>query len=125
MEVDVKAAGNFGIPKKSFQQAWNFSLGCYILQINGGVEMGFEVKEVQATPNPNALKFVLDRVIAQQPTSFFKAEAATGHPLAAKLFEITGVTSVLLLGDFVTVNKQPQAKWSAISKKVRRVLAEA
>ena len=87
--------------------------------------MGFEVKEVQATPNPNALKFVLDRVISQQPTSFFKAEAAAAHPVAARLFEIPGVTSLLLLGDFVTVNKQPQAKWSQITKKVKRVLSEA
>ena len=101
-------------------------MGCYIVQINGGVgEMGFEVKEVQATPNPNALKFVLDRVIAPQPISFFTAEAAASHPLASRLFEISGVTSLLLLGDFVTVNKQPQAKWSAISKKVKRVLSEA
>ena len=87
--------------------------------------MGFEVIEVQATPNPNARKFMLDRVISPQPISFFKAEAAVGHPLAAKLFEIGGVTSLLLLGDFVTVNKQPQAKWSAITKKVKRVLSEA
>ena len=87
--------------------------------------MGFEVKEVQPTPNPNARKFMLDRVISPQPISFFKAEAAAGHPVAARLFEIAGVTSLLLLGDFVTVNKQPQAKWSAITRKVRKILAEA
>ena len=100
-------------------------MGCYIVQLNGGVEMGFEVIEVQATPNPNALKFVLDRAIAPQPISFFNAEAAAAHPMASKLFEISGVTSLLLLGDFVTVNKQPQAKWSTITKKVKRVLSEA
>jgi NFU1 iron-sulfur cluster scaffold homolog, mitochondrial len=87
--------------------------------------MGFEVKEVQSTPNPNALKFVLDRAIAPQPISFFKAESAAAHSLAARLFKIGGVASLLLLGDFVTVNKQPQAKWSAITKKVRKILAEA
>ena len=33
--------------------------------------MGFVVKEVQATPNPNATKFVVDGQITDQPLSFF------------------------------------------------------
>jgi hypothetical protein len=81
--------------------------------------------EVQPTPNPNAAKFVLDREVSQQPTSFFNAQAAAGHPLAEKLFAIEGVTSLLLLGDFVTVNKRAEAKWKEISKRVEGVLAEA
>ncbi len=85
--------------------------------------MGFQVTEVQDTPNPNAAKFVLDRQISDQPASFFNAEAAKDHPIASRLFEIPGVTSLLLLGDFVTVNKQPDAKWTAIKPKVRKVLA--
>jgi len=48
--------------------------------------MRFEVAEIQSTPNPNALKFVLTRTVADQPISFFNAEAAANHPLAAKLF---------------------------------------
>jgi hypothetical protein len=85
--------------------------------------MGFQVTEVQDTPNPNAAKFVLDRQISDQPASFFNAEAAKDHPIASRLFEIPGVTGLLLLGDFVTVNKQPDAKWTAIKPKVRKVLA--
>ena len=86
--------------------------------------MGFTVKEVQPTPNPNAMKFVLDRVIAQQPASFFNAPAAAAHPIAARLFEVSGVASLLLLGDFVTVNKLPQAKWPPITSKIKKILAE-
>ena len=67
--------------------------------------MAYRVIEVQATPNPNALKFVLDRSISEQPTSFFNAEAARNHPLAQRLFAVQGVTSLLLLGDFITINK--------------------
>lgn len=87
--------------------------------------MGYRVVEVQATPNPNAAKFVLDRAITEQPASFFNCEAAKGHPIATRLFEITGVTSLLLLGDFVTVNKQADAKWSTIKPQVKKVLASA
>jgi hypothetical protein len=85
--------------------------------------MPFEVQEIQPTPNPNAAKFILDKTIAQRPTSFFNAAAAAGHPIAAKLFEIEGVSSLLLLGDFVTVNKTPQAKWAQINARVKAVLA--
>ena len=87
--------------------------------------MGFVVAEVQPTPNPNALKFVLDRSVSQQPVSFFNAEAARDHPLASKLFAVPGVSSLLLLGDFITVNKRPEAGWADIQRGVRRALAEA
>jgi len=86
--------------------------------------MGFEVAEIQPTPNPNALKFILDRVIAEQPTSFFNADAAQGHSVASRLFAVPGVSSLLLLGDFITVNKRPEANWADIKRIVRQVLAE-
>lgn len=86
--------------------------------------MPLSVKEVQATPNPNAMKFVLSGTVATTPASFFNAEAAAGHPIAARLFAIPGVQSVLLLGDFITVNKAPQVKWTQVSAKVKRALAD-
>jgi hypothetical protein len=86
--------------------------------------MGFSVAEIQPTPNPNALKFVLDRPVTDQPVSFFDADAAQGHPLAARLFAVPGVASLLLLGDFVTVNKRPEASWTTIKRDVRTALAE-
>ena len=86
--------------------------------------MAFRVVEVQPTPNPNALKFVLDREISERPTSFLTAGAATGHPIATRLFGIPGVSSLLLLGDFVTVNKSPDANWAEIKPRVQRALSE-
>jgi hypothetical protein len=86
--------------------------------------MAFSVVEVQPTPNPNALKFLLDRPIAEQPASFFDAGAARDHPVASRLFAIRGVSSLLLLGDFVTVNKSPDASWSEIKGRVKRALSE-
>lgn len=86
--------------------------------------MPFRVNEVQPTPNPNAAKFILDRTVAEQPTSFFNAAAAEGHPLASKLFAIPGVSSVLLLSDFVTINKSSAARWADIKSQVSAVLAK-
>lgn len=85
--------------------------------------MSFQVREVQATPNPNAAKFVLDQPVTQQPMSFFNAQAAKGHELAEKLFAIPGVSSLLLLGDFITVNKSADARWDQITPKVKSILA--
>ena len=87
--------------------------------------MPFTVTEVQTTPNPNAAKFVLDRPIVPQPTSFFNAAAASDDPIASRLFDIDGVTSVLMLGDFVTINKKPEVKWNAITERVQEVLQNA
>jgi hypothetical protein len=84
--------------------------------------MGFVVKEVQPTPNPNATKFVVDGNLTDQPLSFFNPAQGSHDPLASKLFAIQGVASVLILGDFVTVNKTPEAKWSAITRKVEDIL---
>ena len=85
--------------------------------------MPFQVHEIQPTPNPNAAKFVLDRPVAEQPTSFFNAGAAKNHPLAARLFGIPGVSSLLFLGDFITVNKSPDADWDDITPAVQQVLS--
>jgi len=85
--------------------------------------LSFAVKEIQPTPNPNAAKFILDRKIADQPTSFFNAGQAEGHPVAARLFEISGVSNVMLLGDFITIGKRPEASWSEIKGEVASVLA--
>jgi len=87
--------------------------------------MAFRVQDVQATPNPNAAKFILDRPIVEQPISFFNADSARGHPLAEQLFAIPGVSSLLLLRDFITVNKTPQARWEQITPRVKAVLAKA
>jgi hypothetical protein len=84
--------------------------------------MGFNVTEIQLTPNPNALKFVLDREISDRPISFLTAAEGANHPLASQLFGITGVTSVLILGDFVTVNKEAGEKWEPITARVKEIL---
>jgi hypothetical protein len=57
--------------------------------------------------------------------SFFNVESAGNHPLAMSLFAVEGVSSLLLLGDFVTVNKTSDSSWKAITPKVKKALAEA
>ena len=83
----------------------------------------FRVVQVQPTPNPNAAKFMLDRAVSEQPVSFLNAMAGAGHPLAEKLFAIPGVSSLLFLGDFITVNKTQDASWKDVTAGVKHVLS--
>jgi hypothetical protein len=87
--------------------------------------MPFKVLEIQPTPNPNAMKFILDGEISQGAVSFFNPGSAGDYPLARQLFAIPGITSLLFLGDFLTVNKSPEAKWKPITSAVTKTLSTA
>jgi hypothetical protein len=71
--------------------------------------------EIQPTPNINALKFVVNRRIAEGRSQTFRSpEEAAAHPLASKLFTIPGVVQVFVLNDFVTVTRDPSRDWNDI-----------
>lgn len=79
--------------------------------------------DVQPTPNPNALKFTLSvKVLEQGSKSYTSKEAAAESPLAQHIFELGGVTSVFMLGNFVTVNKEPSASWSDLVPQIVEIL---
>jgi len=62
--------------------------------------------ETEVTPNPNTLKFVPGRAVAQNGALEFRSKTeAAASPLAERLFEIPGVTSVFFGADFVAVSK--------------------
>lgn len=86
--------------------------------------MPTRVMQVQVTPNPNAMKYVLDREITPTTLSYFNAQAAEANPLAVALFGIEGVSGVMLLRDFVTVSKRPDAKWGLITRQVRAIVGK-
>lgn len=106
--------------------------------------MPYTVREFQATPNPNALKCVLDRAVARPgasggaggPTgagpggqgdhgarSYFSAAQAAGDPVAAALFAIEGITNVLIVKDWVTVSKAAEKEWGKLKPKIKAALA--
>jgi hypothetical protein len=68
----------------------------------------------QATPNPNAGKFVVGRTVVEGKSSrsFYTAEQAAADPVALALFELDGVASIFMVEDFVTVTKDADADWS-------------
>ncbi|HLS88575.1 MAG TPA: NifU N-terminal domain-containing protein [Sphingobacteriaceae bacterium] len=68
----------------------------------------------QPTPNPNSVKFTLDRpVVVGDSKSYFSPEEAD-TPLAKMLFEVEGVAGLFFLNNFITVTKSPDADWNTV-----------
>lgn len=59
---------------------------------------------VQATPNPNAWKFVLDRpVLTEGKATYADATEAENNPLASSLFQVEGVRQVHFFQNVITI----------------------
>jgi hypothetical protein len=78
----------------------------------------------QATPNPNAAKFTLNRVVATQGTTYRDA-AAADVAWAKRLLGIPGVVQVFAINNFISVHKRPEADWNVIGPQVEQVLRDA
>ena len=69
---------------------------------------------VDGTPNPNALKFTLNRVVAT------KGETYRGNPdqvpaaWAKALLGIQGIIGVFGINNFISINKASDAEWQVI-----------
>ncbi|HVP73506.1 MAG TPA: NifU N-terminal domain-containing protein [Phycisphaerales bacterium] len=87
--------------------------------------MAYQVTNFESTPNPNAVKCWLDRPISHGPRSFRNASDASGDPIARALFDEVGATTVLFNGDWMTVNKRPEADWPVVKARIKRVLSAA
>ena len=75
------------------------------------------IQDVDLTPNPQALKFILnDRLLNVETRNFKNKEEAQSDPLAKGVFQIDGVVSVFYMDKFVTIEKKPDATWGQIQK---------
>lgn len=71
-----------------------------------------KIDNIEETPNPNAVKFILKEPVTSGTTrSFHGAEEAAGDPLAGPLFAVGDVASVFYMDKMVTVEKTDEADW--------------
>ncbi len=79
----------------------------------------------EITPNPNTLKFNVNRPLLNSGTlNFPDHEKARGSALAEGLFEITNVIGVMVGRDFITVTKAPAANWQDMAGNVTNRIQE-
>lgn len=78
----------------------------------------------EATPNPQSMKFVIDREISAESVQFSDSQAAQRAPLAAKIFGFPWTASVYLGNNFVTVTKQDWVDWETLADPLSNLIAE-
>ncbi len=71
-----------------------------------------KIADIQETPNPNAVKFILREPVSHGTSHQFEsAEAATTDDLAKSIFEIGNVVSVFYMDKMITVEKTDEVDW--------------
>jgi hypothetical protein len=78
-----------------------------------------KIAEIEGTPNPNALKFVLKEPLTWGiKRSYDNAEEAKDDPLAAALFDIGHVTNVFYIDNWLTVTQDGGSDWKELTRKI-------
>lgn len=85
-----------------------------------------KIAEIEPTPNPNAMKFVLKEPLTWGiARSYDTAGEAKDDPLATALFAIEHVTNVFYVDHWVTVTQDGGADWQELMRKLAVPIREA
>ncbi|MBA2661107.1 MAG: NifU family protein [Bradymonadaceae bacterium] len=79
-----------------------------------------KIAEIEHTPNPNAMKFVLTEPITRGfvTRSFEGPDDAVDTPLASQIFEIEHVISVYFADRWITVTQDGGAPWPELMREI-------
>lgn len=81
--------------------------------------------QTEATPNPEALKFLPGCPVLVAGTATFTQESgAEASPLAARVLAVAGVREVFLASDFLSVTKAPTAEWMSLKPAILGAIME-
>ena len=85
-----------------------------------------KIAEIEPTPNPNAMKFILKEPLTWGITrSYDSAEKARDDKLAAALFDIEHVTNVFYVDHWITVTQSGEADWNELKRELAVPIREA
>jgi Fe-S cluster biogenesis protein NfuA len=74
-----------------------------------------KIADIQETPNPNAVKFILKEPVSHGTSHSFKqAGDAADDNLAKSLFDVGDVVSVFYMDKMITVEKTDDAEWDEL-----------
>ena len=66
------------------------------------------------TPNPNSIKFLPGKTVSKSGSFEVTKKDETNNELIKNLFSVSGVESIFLGKDFISVNKQDEVEWEEI-----------
>lgn len=74
-----------------------------------------KIADIQETPNPNAVKFILREPVSYGTSHSFKSpEEAANDSLAKSLFAVGNVVSVFYMDKMITVEKEDLTEWDEL-----------
>src|SRR5438132_11304039 len=74
-----------------------------------------EISDMQETPNPKSVKFILREPVSNGVArQFASADQAQGDPLSKSLFDVGSVVSVFYMDNMITVEKEDTADWDEL-----------
>src|SRR5260221_14681058 len=74
-----------------------------------------KINDIQETPNPNAVKFILREPVTHGVArQFGSADQAQSDTLAKSLFDVGSVVSVFYMDNMITVEKEDPADWDEL-----------
>ena len=77
------------------------------------------------TPNPNCLKFIVDRTVVNgAPVSINSEAESKGSPLAEKLFALGSVSQIFSYQNFITLTKSDGPAWQDFAREVGQTIRE-
>ena len=85
-----------------------------------------KISEIEPTPNPNAMKFILREPLTWGITrSYDNADQTGDDPLASALFDIEHVTNVFYVDHWITVTQDGKADWQELMRKLAVPIRDA
>ncbi len=81
--------------------------------------------QVQGTPNPNALKFVLNVPVKSDGKVTYKtAEDCMQNPLARHLFSVPHVVEVYFFENYITITQDGQGDWDTLEDQIKSTILQ-
>jgi Fe-S cluster biogenesis protein NfuA len=78
----------------------------------------------ETTPNPAALKFVVNRMLTKNPIEFKNIDETAASPLAKELFKFPYVKEIFIDENYISVTKYEVNNWEEITLEVRTFIKQ-
>ena len=80
---------------------------------------------IQSTPNPNALKFVLNMPVKNEGKAIYKnAEQCGDNAMARALLTVPNITEVYFFDNYITVTQDGSVEWDVIEDQIKKIILE-
>ena len=78
----------------------------------------------ESTPNPEVMKFVSNRMLADKSLEFLNLSEAKKIPMVQKIFSLPFVESIFLSSNFISIKKTNNIEWGEIILELRNFITK-